>query len=429
MRHRRALRRALVVVVALGLATAVTACAASSDEPAANAVTHTGGGPPPPVPGFDGRAIHVGALTALTGPESLIGLPATAGATAYFQSLNTETGGIDGKYQVVLDVRDTAGQPAQAATAYAALQPTSVVFGQVLGEQVVEGLLPHLRSDRMVAAPVLAADDLRDPNLLPTGVPVGVQAANGLEWYLAGRPQPGTICSLVQQDAWGDAGQAGLAQAAAQHHLTLGPEARVPAPPPEPGGLDAPLGQLRGAHCAVVFLMAAPAAATAALTQASAAAFAPRWIAVAGSWTTTLATSPIADYVKAHLTVVSEGPAWGDGRLDAVREVNRIRLAYTPGALPDTWFRYGYLQAEAVAALLAKAVALGDLSHDGILAASRALGRVSLSGVAGAFTYGPPDRRVPPTTSAIDGVDPSDPAGLVVEVASVRAPYADQLLH
>jgi hypothetical protein len=151
-------------------------------------------------------------------------------------------------------------------------------------------------------------------------------------------------------------------------------------------------------------------------------------MAVSGSWTPSVADGPMASYVKAHLVVVTEGRGWSDGTDPANLDVARARAGYSPDIAPDTWFRFGYLQAAAVTALLEKAVALGDLSRAGLLAASRALGRVSFQGVAGAFTYGPPDARRPPTTSSIAKVDPEVPARLVIVDRSVRSPVAARLV-
>jgi ABC-type branched-subunit amino acid transport system substrate-binding protein len=426
--HRPRARRAVAASLALALLVAVGACSSSSREPSRAGARDRTAGAPAPTAGFDGQTIRLGELTDLSGAQRYIGLPVTAGSTAWFNLVNTELGGIGGKYKVQVDVQDTGGVAGTATTAYAAMRSDVALVAQLLGAEVVTALLPPLHADGLIAAPVVAAGDLRDANLLPTGVPVGVQAANGLERYLTHHATPGPVCSVVQQDAWGDTAQAGLAEAAAQHHLTLGPEVRVPPPHETPSGLDGPLGQLRAARCAAAFLFTTPATSTAVLTQASAAQLDLQWVALAGSWTSTLTTSPVIDYLRARVAVVTEGPSWGDGRVEATQEVDRVRVGYSPSSPPDLWFRYGELQAQVVQALLEKAVALGDLSRAGLLAASRALGPVSFRGLAGTFTYGPPADRHPPTTSSISKVDPSDPAGLRVVAKDVRSPAAARIV-
>jgi ABC-type branched-subunit amino acid transport system substrate-binding protein len=426
---RRPWSRSLALALSLVVATAaVGACSASSDEPTTSAAAKAPAGEPSAVPGFDGVTIRVGELTDITGPNAVVGLPLTSGSKAFFDYVNTELEGIAGKYRIELDLQDAGSAAAKAPAAYAAVQHDTVVLAQVLGQHVVDALLPQLRADHALAAPTLFAGDLHDPNLLPTGVPVGVQAVNALDWYIARhKDKPGKICSLVQDDAYGDAGQAGLAFAAKQLHVELGAEVRVPAPPSGPGNLDGPLGQLR--TCDAVFLVTTPAAATSALTQAGAAQLPIQWVGLSASWSGTLATSAVVSYLKDHLVVMTDGPAYGDTAVPGMVELVRIKAAYAPSLPPDPWFTLGYLQAEAITLVLEKAVALGDLSHDGILKASRLLGKTTLYEVGGSFSYGPPASRVPPTVSTISKVDPTNPTGLALRGSGVVAPYVSAYLR
>jgi ABC-type branched-subunit amino acid transport system substrate-binding protein len=420
------------VAVALSLALAagsVAACSASSDEPADAPAAEAPPGQPPVVPGFDGVTIRVGELTDISGPNALVGLPVTSGSKAFFDYINTELGGIATKYKVELDLQDAASSATKAPAAYAQVQHDTVVLAQVLGGPVVDALLPQLQADHALAAPVLFAGDLHDPNLLPTGVPVAVQAMNSLEWYVGRhQPDPGTICSLVQDDAYGAAGQAGLAFAAKQLHVDLGVEARVSVPAKGSANLDGPLGQLRTAACDAVVLVTAPGLATSALTQAGAAQLPTQWIGLSASWTSTLATSTVLPYLEDHLVVVTEGPTYASSS-PAMAELVRIKAGYAPALPPDPWFVYGFLQAAAVTQVLEKAAALGDLSHDGILAASRQVGKFSWEGLTGAFTYGAPADRLPPTASSISKVDPKNPIGLSVTTRQVQVPFARAYLR
>ena len=64
--------------------------------------------------------------------------------------------------------------------------------------------------------------------------------------------------------------------------------------------------------------------------------------------------------------------------------------AHRPDQRPDIYFAAGYAQAKAVTALLEAAVAGGDLSRAGIVAAQRRLGTVDLEGLFGNYGYGAP---------------------------------------
>jgi hypothetical protein len=93
--------------------------------------------------------------------------------------------------------------------------------------------------------------------------------------------------------------------------------------------------------------------------------------------------------------------------------------AHLPGQPPDMYFAAGYAHAVAVEALLQEAIAGGDLSRAGILAAQHRLGTVDFQGLLGNYTYGPPERRNPPRTTSIFRVNPAIPGALEV----VRATF------
>jgi ABC-type branched-subunit amino acid transport system substrate-binding protein len=417
--------RVVVFAVTVGL---LGACSSSSREPDHAAAAARPGGQPTPTVGFDGQTIRLGELTALTGPERYVGLSVTAGSLAYFDALNTEKGGIAGKYKVYVDVHDTGGDVQPALQAFASMQTDDVLLAQLLGEDVVTNVLPSVRLAQMMAAPVLSGVSFRQDELLPIGVPVEEQAANALQWWTAKRAHPGRVCSLAQDSSLGDAANNGLSIAARDAHVTLGARVALPATAAPIGDLDVPLGRLRAAGCKAVVLMSEPAAAIEVLEHASAAQLDVQWIALSTAWTSALKTSPVIDYLRSHLVVVTEGPSWGDGSVPALREMQRIRVDYAPSSSPDSWFRYGYLQAEAVTALLEKAVARGDLSREGNLRASRVLGKVSFGGIAGSYEYGNAVDRVAPSTSSISRVDPDAPDGLTVETKAVEAPGSAHML-
>src|ERR1700687_4260212 len=54
---------------------------------------------PPAVPGFDGKTIKLGVVSALTGPGSVIALPSVDGGDLWWKFVN-DNGGIAGKYKV-----------------------------------------------------------------------------------------------------------------------------------------------------------------------------------------------------------------------------------------------------------------------------------------------------------------------------------------
>ena len=65
-----------------------------------------------------------------------------------------------------------------------------------------------------------------------------------------------------------------------------------------------------------------------------------------------------------------------------------------------------------MAQILEQAVANGDLSPAGVLAASADITELTFEGLLGDYAYGPAADRHPPRTSTVFGVDPAVPGGL-----------------
>ena len=418
--------RPLVLLLALALAAA--ACGGSSDDDDEGATTTAGdepAGEPEPVPGFDGTTIRLGVITPTSGAVAIIGNPLTAGNKAYFDYVNEELGGIGGKYKIELDIRDSGYDPTKALQEYAAVKSDVVMLAQLLGTPIVNAVLEQLVDDGLVAAPAsLDSFWVREANLLPVGGPYQIQAINALNWYVEENGEDKVVCSLIQDDPYGEAGQEGLEFAAEQLDVEIAETATFPAPPAT-ADFTAPIGQLQGAGCEMVFLVSTPTSTGGALGKAAEVGFEPQWIGQSPTWIGVLGQSPLAPYLQANYLVASEGPNYGDESVPGMSELLRIKEEYGPAdQAADVYFNFGYLQAMAVTNLLEKAVDLGDLSHEGILNALNELGTVSYEGLSGDYTYGPPEDRVPPTTSSIFKVDPASPTGLTLVEGGIEAPFA-----
>lgn len=417
--------RPLALLLALALLAA--ACGGSSNDSSSNTTEGNGATPGAPVAvaGFDGTTIKLGVITPTSGTVALIGNPLTAGNKAYFDYVNKELGGIAGKYKIELDIRDSAYDPTKALQEYAAIKGNVVMLAQLLGTPIVNAVLEQLKTDGLVAAPAsLDSFWVREANLLPVGGPYQIQAINALDWYVnEGGGKDKVVCSLIQDDPYGEAGQAGLDFAAEHLGLKVAATAKFPAPPAA-ADFTAPISQLQGAGCEMVFLVATPTSTGAALGKAVEVGFAPQWIGQSPSWIGVLGASPLAPYLQKNFLVASEGPNYGDESVPGMSELVRIQKTYAPDQAADVYFNFGYLQGVAITALLEKAVALGDLSHTGIMKALDELGTVSFGGLSGDYTYGPPADRVPPTKSSIFKVDAASPTGLTLVKGDIEAPFA-----
>jgi ABC-type branched-subunit amino acid transport system substrate-binding protein len=353
-----------------------------------------------PVDGFDGETIKLGVLTPTSGTVAVIGDPLTAGNQAYVDYVNEELGGIAGEYPIELVVEDSAYDPSVASQAYPAMRDETVMFLQILGTPVVDALLGDLEADDVVAGPAsLDSFWVREPNLMPIGAPYQIQAINGIDWYYnEGGGEGETLCTLASDDAYGDAGVAGVEFIADELGIEIASQATFPAPSAERPAQNfaAQISQLEGDGCEVVWLVSTPTDsgpfATALVENPE---FNPTVLGQSPTW-----LELVAGDMDENWYIVAEGPAYGDESVEGMAELIRIQEEYSDQD-PDIYFGFGYNQAQAATQILEKAVELGDLSREGIMEATEEVGTLSFGGLQGDYEYGPADDRVPPTTSTI----------------------------
>jgi ABC-type branched-subunit amino acid transport system substrate-binding protein len=370
------------------------------------------GGAPPNVPGFDGKTIKLGVLTPLSGPVAVIGNPLTAGNQLYVDYVNSQ-GGVAGKYKVELVQRDTRYDPPTAAQGYNRLKGDVVGFMQILGTPIISALLPQLKRDKLTAGPA-TLDSLwvREPNLIPIGAPYQIQAINAMDYYIRNGGEGKTICTMIQDDPYGEAGQAGVDFAAEELGFEVARTARY-----KTGDKDftGQIQQLARAKCDAVFLVGVPSDAGTILGTAAQAKFAPQWIGQSPTWVGALAQSPLKDYLEARFWLIAEGPSWGDDTVPGMKDLMERKEQFKPKgevADGDIYFSFGYNQAKAVLTVLETAVENGDLSKDGMLKAITDTEKVEVDGLGEDYTYGPIESRSPGRASTIFAIDASQPFGL-----------------
>jgi ABC-type branched-subunit amino acid transport system substrate-binding protein len=394
--------------LAIGLTLVLAACGGAGQDDSASGGS---AGAPGTTTGFDGKTIKLGVLTPLTGTVAVIGQPLTSGNEVFFKALNAK-GGVAGKYKVELVQEDTQYKTDVAVQKYNKIKGDVVAFTQVLGTAPTLAVLPQLRTDKILAAPAsLDALWVREENLLPVGAPYQVQAINAMDYYLSdgGGSKSDTICTMIQDDVYGDAGQQGIDFAAKKYGFTVANTQKFKVGTENYAGQ---VGALAGAGCKMVFLVATPSDAAKIWGTAAQARFAPQWIGQSPSYTGALAKSAVAPYMQQSVLIVAEGTEWGDNSVSGMKAMVDSATKYAPDQEPDYYFAFGYNQARAMTAVLEKAVSLGDMSRAGILKASKELGTVSFEGLSGDYRYGPAETRNPPRTSTIFAVDPTKPFGL-----------------
>lgn len=405
----------LAAILAFSLVAA--ACGDDDDEGG------DGGGDLTEVPGFDGETISVGVISDLSGPVAVIGEPLTAGGQVYYDYINS-LGGIAGQYPIETVEQSSEYNPTVAVQVYNEMKDDVVIIGQLLGTPVTNAVLESLKADNVVAAPAsLDAFWVREQNLLPIGAPYQIQAINGLDWWIndGGGSVDQVYCTFIQDDPYGEAGQAGVEFAADGLGLTIADTATYVS-----GDADfsAQIQQLQASGCEVVFFVATPSVTGGALGAAAGAEFAPQWIGQSPTWINGLADSALAPYLEANFVVVGEGTTWGDDSVPGMAAMIEHIDEFAPDQAPDYYFTFGYQQAIAVVAVLEAAVANGDLSRDGIIEAMNGLGTLSFDGLGGDYEYGTPEERQPATSNTIYAVNPAVPNGVEAIAVGYESPLA-----
>jgi len=391
----------------LALALAATGCGGNEEE-------EGGGesGAPSAVAGFDGKTIKLGVITPLSGPVAVIGNPLTAGNQLYVDYVNSQ-GGVAGKYKIELVQRDSRYDAPTAAQAYNRLKGDVVGFVQILGTPIISALLPQLERDKLTAGPA-TLDSLwvREPNLIPIGAPYQIQAINAMDYYQRNGGEGKRVCTMIQDDPYGEAGQSGVEFAAEELGFEIAETARY-----KTGDKDftGQIQSLARARCDAVFLVGVPSDAGTILGTAAQAKFAPQWIGQSPTWVGALAQSPLEDYLEQRYWLIAEGPSWGDESVPGMRDLIARKKQFPPkGKVEDgdIYFSFGYNQARAVVTVLETAVENGDLSKDGMLKAIEDTPKIEVDGLGEDYTYGPIEQRSPGRASTMFEVDASAPFGL-----------------
>lgn len=368
------------------------------------------GGEPEATDGFDGTTIKLGVLTPLTDRVAIIGQPLTNGNRAWFEHINAE-GGIAGKYKVELVEEDTKYDAPTAVQLYNGMKNDVVMFAQILGTPIVNAVLPQLTSDNISAQPAtLDAFWVREQNLVPIGAPYQIQVINSMDYYLNEMDGEGkTICWVGTDDPYGEAGLEGMEFAAEELGFEIAAQPKFATTDTE---FTAPINDLKGAGCEMVFGTFTAASITGLLGAAAQQGFAPQWIGQSPSWLSVFAGTALKDYLEANYMVVAEGPAWGDESVEGMAEMIEHMEQYTPDQAPDQYFAYGYAAARAVTQVLEKAVELGDLSREGIVNAMNEVEEIDVAGLLGNYEWGPPEDRNPPRANSFFKINAEMPVGL-----------------
>ncbi|WP_156760072.1 ABC transporter substrate-binding protein [Microbacterium karelineae] len=370
------------------------------------------------VPGFDidDGTIHVGEMTALSGPLAPSSEEQVAGQKAYYDLVNAD-GGVAGEYPVEVITADNQYNPQLAVQEYQRIKDDVVMFSGVLGDASTEALLPILERDEAVALPSTQSSRFTtEENLGMTFTSYQSNAWNTLSYLFeeGDISMDSVVCSMIQADESGQARQDGLEHGAEQLGFEVGPKTEFA---PTDAAFTAQVQTLKNAGCEVVVFGGATNNVPNLVAAATQLNYSPTWLAEFFAIAQSFKDTDISDYLAENFVVTGLAGDLDDTSIEGIRLLTE-QLSETP----TTQNVYGFMQAITATTILEKAVELGDLSGSGLIEAMAALDEIDYLGLNGPMTYGPAPDRMQPDTSAIFAYDPEAPGSLRALATMYAAP-------
>ncbi len=378
-------------------------------------------------PGIDKatKTIKIGALTPLSGPiAALGGKSLTQGVQSYFEAVNAN-GGIGGyKIQVVLG--DTAYQPQKAVQEYSKMAQDVAIIPQVYGSPIAAAIKEQSEADKMLFG-VAGFGSFIITNYkyaYLVGVPYPVETINGLD-YAANKlgKKAAKFGFIYQDDEYGQDSLKGYKEGIKGLGLT-----DVGQVPYKIGDKDVSgqVTQLKTAGAEVVFMATQPTETGLIMGTAAQLGYNPQWIMQSPAYNFALLGT--ADKPSAIKPIVEKalwcsfGVTWGDPAAPGEAVKLAAAAKYAPDVKPgDGAFTLGWVQSIVTANILAKAMANGDMTRDGLIAAFEQQKNIEFGGTAPTVSYGPTaNDRVPSRETTMFKID-ATALGTAVPIAKVSS--------
>lgn len=374
--------------------TTTTAGEGATTTAAEGETTTTAGGEPMDIAtdvGVDAenQVIRIGYLSDLSGPFAALVGAINAGAEFYWTGVN-DAGGIDG-WTVEMVVRDTGYQAEAHTRFYEELAGETVMIAQSTGSPQTVGIVPQLEADGILAVPLTWysgwTDEDINANLLHHGMNYCVEAHN-LLGYITDNNDVSTAAIVSIPGDYGLDSAAGAAMAADALGLEVvydGTGAIVPGAE-GPENPDEIANAIVAADPDVVFLTGRSedteqiynrvvGQGLEAIWTGAFPTYSPRFIAPG---------SPIAEEAARDFVLSFYGTPWADGNPG----ITAFSQAVLEAGLPASeYYTEGAIEATIVHRVLEQAIANGDLTQAGVLAAGKSLENVDLGGLGPDETY------------------------------------------
>lgn len=372
-----------------------------------------------PCPGGspDRGCILLGMVTDQTGTFAAASPGLLAGHELFWARVNA-SGGIGGLFDV--DIVDSAivNNNFDAAThveVYQEIREDVLALAESLGTIQSVNALPDMIEDNMVAAPATWWSGWNyaesDANLiLEAGASYCVEAMNAVDFAVGNFPGGAATVGIVHFP--GDFGEdyaEGVKIAAAANDLEVIFD-QVTLPIAFDSEQTEAVGVVVNEAADVTFLVMGPNETATIVGKAAAAGHAKPFVGAGPTWNSALLLSAAGPAFEAGIYFNSA--PWGPWATDTPGHEAMRTMADAAGAPASNFVSAGWVEQYPLKATLEAAVAAGDITRAGVVAAAKSLGEVDFEGMVGTIA----DYSGSPivTSSVMAAVDPSAPDGLTL---------------
>ena len=348
----------------------------------------------PPVllgPGFEEGLLRLGVLLPLSGQLEGNGQAVLAGHRAYWQYVNEELGGVAG-FEVELVIGDNEYTLEGNDREFSAMQPEVLAISATLGSPITADLLAGAPSDMPIVVGSQVSVWGEHPNAIMN---LGLssyrdQIRAGASWVLEIADLASEDSAILYQEGlYGDDCAAGYEEATTV--TALNDVVRVQVPSSETDFADE-LAEVRDAGAAILFVCLVPETLTSLIGGALAIDYSPLMVVSAQSYDISVpaaiggeggAESGLELLFPVHITGAIERDAPGS-RL----YTDNLERADVDPATAGWYVFMGYTQAATMHLILEEAIAGGDATRLGVLAAVDRLGEVDFGFGGGQASFG-----------------------------------------
>jgi ABC-type branched-subunit amino acid transport system substrate-binding protein len=376
---------------ALGLALAVltvVASACSSKATSPSDQTSSGGASTATVKtgkGIAGNTITIGVLTDLTGVFAPAGKDLSNAQQLFWEQQNAK-GGVCGKYQVKLDVKDHGYVVANAVQLYTGMKDEVLALNLTLGAAMNVAIGPQLQTDKILNIPGAWASSLtKNPANLVVGSTYDIEMVNGISHLLStGALKDGDqVGHIYFEGDYGANALAGSKYMAGKHNLKIA-EYQIK---PTDTDMTAQITDMKAKGVKAILMSTAPPQTASAAQVAASQGLDVPLFGSGPAFSGSLLKTPAGPALQKNALA---GSAVTGIDADAAKDLREAWTAKYPGSSPTLSVVQGYTFARVMSQVLEKACASGDLTREGVLAAKNSLTAVDTGGLAPSLSYSQP---------------------------------------